>query len=122
MLKVFLVRHADIDLPRTSDEPSLNAAGLARARALARVEGTADVSAIFTSKAPRTKQTVAPLAARLRLQPREATHGLVPDLLAGPDGVVVLIAGHSDTVPDMIRQLGVAPPLPTIDEPDFDNP
>ena len=41
--------------------------------------------------------------------------------MSGPDGAVVLIAGHSNTVPEMIAALGVPPPLPTIGEQDFDN-
>lgn len=121
MIKVFLARHADIDLPRTSSDPDLNAAGRARAQALTGVEGVADVKAIFTSTFARTKQTVAPLAAMLGLEPRVTSGNLISDLLSGPDGAVVLIAGHSDTVPTMIGALGVAPPLPIIYEPDFDN-
>jgi broad specificity phosphatase PhoE len=61
MLKVILVRHANIDLlDPAPEDPPLNAAGRARAQALARVVGTAGVTAIFTSPLIRTKQTVEP--------------------------------------------------------------
>ena len=120
MLKVLLVRHADIDLPRRDDDPPLNAAGRARAEALAHVTGMAGISAIFTSTLARTKQTVAPLAARLNLRPQVASDGLIGNLLSGPDGAVVLIAGHSDTVPEMIAALGVPRPLPIIGQGHFD--
>ena len=46
MKRFLLVRHADIDLPPTSSDPSLNAAGRARALALARLAGTASSAAI----------------------------------------------------------------------------
>ena len=121
MIKVVFVRHADIDLPPASLDPPLNASGRARAQALAHVAGTAGITAIFTSSYARTKQTVAPIAARSNLQPRESSDGLIGDLLSSPDGAVVLIAGHSNTVPEMIAALGVSPPLPTIGERDFDN-
>ena len=121
MLKVLLVRHADIDLPRLVDDPPLNAAGRARAQALAHVTGMAGIGAIFTSTLARTKQTVAPLAARLNLRPQVASDGLIGNLLSGPDGAVVLIAGHSDTVPEMIAALSVPPPLPIIGQGHFDN-
>ena len=60
MRTVFLVRHANIDLPPTSNDPDLNAAGRQRADALATVLGAAGVGRIFTSELRRTKQTVAP--------------------------------------------------------------
>jgi phosphohistidine phosphatase SixA len=121
MITVLFVRHADIDLPPASPNPSLNLSGHARAEGLVHVAGRAGVNAIFTSSYARTKETVAPLAARLGLQAREAPTGLIDDLLSGPDGAVVLIAGHSNTVPQMIAALGVPPPLPVIGESDFDN-
>ena len=121
MLKVLLIRHADIDLPRASPDPPLNASGHLRAQALAHVVMTAGVTAIFTSQFLRTKQTVEPIAARLALRPREVSGTLIDELLAGPDGAVVLIAGHSNTLPEMIAALGVPSPLPIIEEPDFDN-
>jgi phosphohistidine phosphatase SixA len=121
MITVFLVRHADVDVPPASQDASLNAAGQARARALAHAVGAAGIKAIFTSKLRRTKETVAPLANNLGLQPHEASDMLATDLLGGADGAVVLIAGHSNTVPEMIGALGVTQPLPTIGHRDFDN-
>ena len=121
MLKVLLVRHADIDLPPTSPDPPLNNAGRLRAQALARVAGVAGISAVFTSEFQRTKQTATPLAARLALQPQIASATLVSSLLAGPGGATVLIVGHSNTIPQMVGALGVQPPLPTIGESDFDD-
>jgi phosphohistidine phosphatase SixA len=125
MVTVLLVRHADIDLPPNSADPALNTDGQARARTLAHVAGSAAVNAIFTSEFIRTKQTVKPLADRLVLQATEVPQTekldiLVQQILAGQFGEVVLVAGHSNTVPNLIRALGAAP-APTIGEREFDN-
>jgi phosphohistidine phosphatase SixA len=123
MITVLLVRHADIDLPARSGNPSLNSAGRARAETLAQLVGSAGITTVFTSSLLRTKQTVEPVVARLGLSPREAPapDALAQEVASGADGGVVLIAGHSNTVPEMITALGVPPPAPVIDEREFDN-
>jgi phosphohistidine phosphatase SixA len=123
MITVLLVRHADIDLPPGSDDPPLNAAGHKRAETLVHVAGTAGVTTILTSSFIRTKQTVGPLAARLGIQPQEmsAPPTVARQVLSGRLGEVILIAGHSNTVPGMIAALGAPPPLPSISEREFDN-
>ncbi|HUR54238.1 MAG TPA: hypothetical protein VMZ71_08910 [Gemmataceae bacterium] len=40
---------------------------------------------------------------------------------SGTAGPVVLVAGHSDTIPQMMGPLGVPGPLPVIGEAEFDN-
>ncbi|MFI5895083.1 phosphoglycerate mutase family protein [Actinoplanes sp. NPDC051513] len=116
MITVLLVRHADIDLPPASADPPLNATGRARAEALARVVGRAGVTAVFTSALTRTKQTVASVGIESRVMPDD----VAPRIRAGEFGDVVLIAGHSNTVPEVIAELGVAAP-PVIGETEFDN-
>ena len=126
MIKFLFVRHADIDVqtspvPANSPGPSLNAAGRARAQALARVVGAAGITHIFTSKFARTQQTVEPTALKLGLPHRIAPEAEVHAMLSAVDGSVILIAGHSDTVPRMINAFGVTPPLPDLGEREFDN-
>ncbi|MGH3879364.1 MAG: phosphoglycerate mutase family protein [Actinophytocola sp.] len=122
MQTVLFTRHADIDLPPTSSDPELNAAGAARAEELAHVVHTAQVASVFTSTLRRTKLTAAPPAARLGLRPAVAPPAaeLARRVLAGELGAVVLVVGHSNTVPEMIAALGVTAP-PTIGEREFDN-
>lgn len=119
---VLAVRHADIDQPAASADPPLNAAGRRRATALAHVAGSSAVGTIFTSTLTRTKATAEPLARRLGLQPREVpgTAELAEQVRSGELGEVVMIAGHSNTVPEMIHALGV-PSAPAIGEREFDN-
>jgi broad specificity phosphatase PhoE len=123
MITVLLVRHADIDLPAHPSDPPLNAAGHRRAEVLAHVSGAAGVATLFTSSFLRTRQTAGPLAARLGLQPREVPPPaeLAKQLWSDALGEVVLVVGHSNTVPEMIAALGAPPPLPVIAERDFDN-
>jgi broad specificity phosphatase PhoE len=113
MTTLLAVRHADIDLPPAVGDrnPPLNAAGRRRA----------GVGAILTSEADRTQQTAAPTAQLLGLVPQVAPE---PDVLAkrlraGELGDVVLLVGHSNTVPAFVAALGGRPP--TIDEREFHN-
>jgi len=122
VITVLLVRHADIDLPPASGDPSLNDAGRRRAEALAHVVGPAGVTTVFTSTLRRTKETAEPTLKELglsgRTMPAPAT--VAQQARAGELGAVVLIAGHSNTVPEVIAALGVPTP-PVIGETEFDN-
>lgn len=118
MITLLLVRHADIDLPPTSADPSLNHAGRERAEALAHVAGAAGVTTVFTSSRTRTVETVEPILKALGIQAREmpAAAAVAREARAGKLGPVVLIAGHSNTVPEVIAALGVPQPVPVIGE------
>src|SRR5688572_3930448 len=100
-----LVRHADIDLPPLSNDPPLSAAGRRRAADLAHIAGESGVSAVFTSAFRRTIQTVEPLVARLGLlaRPVPPPPVLAQQVTAGALGSVVVVAGHSNTIPQMIE-------------------
>jgi broad specificity phosphatase PhoE len=129
---VIFVRHAE-KAAEPKDDPPLSDAGRARADALARVTSVAGVSAVVTSQFARTKQTAAPVAARLGLTPvavaaevDPATRRLTPAALAAlvaeirkHAGATVLVVGHSNTVPDAIKALGG--PDVTVDETAFDD-
>ncbi len=111
-----VVRHAE----RSND--SLTPAGRVRAEKLAHVAGEAGVTAIYATEFIRTQQTVQPLAAHLglpvNLYPAADVEGLVDQILSDHAGEVVLIAGHGDTVPAIIKELG-GESMPLIKE--YDN-
>jgi len=121
VITILLVRHADVDLPPVTADPSLNDAGRERAEALAHVAGSAGVTAVFTSSLARTKETVEPLLKLLGISAQEmpAATTVARRARAGELGSVVLIAGHSNTVPEVIAALGA--PAPVIGETQFDN-
>ncbi|HRI51573.1 MAG TPA: phosphoglycerate mutase family protein [Pseudomonadota bacterium] len=108
---IVLVRHAEkVD---SSKDAALNPAGEARAARLAEVLGSFGIQTIYTSEYKRTAQTAQPLAQRLGLTPIviQATDqgGLLQQLPKAPRPA--LIVGHGDTVPALIKQLGVREPV-----------
>jgi broad specificity phosphatase PhoE len=121
---IFLVRHAE--KADTSDDPLLSPAGKARAKDLARLLGDAGVTAINTSPFRRTVKTAEPLASKLGLEIKKEFIGdsaAFASLLKQrhPKGVV-LVVGHSTTVPELLKALGHAPNPPIqIREDEFDN-
>ena len=133
-ITVFLIRHAERqDEPR--QDPPLTDAGVARSQALARLLSNAGVKAIFTSQYSRTKQTAEPLATKLGLtvapftlklnpsNPRqiaEESTAEVTNKILERSGQSVLVVGHSNSIPDVIKMLG-GDTVPTIDERKFDD-
>lgn len=122
-LTVILVRHAEkAVVPPENKDPELSAAGKARAQELARTAGGAGVGAIFASHLQRTQLTVQPLAEQLKLKPvvvpAQQTAELVAQLRQCRG--VALVAGHNNTVPEIIAALG-GPKLAVIPETEYDN-
>jgi phosphohistidine phosphatase SixA len=110
------VRH--FDTPAGERDPDLVPAGQYRAARLADRLAGEPIRAIYVSTYRRTHQTAAPLAARLGLAPiiydPADTPALVVRVRAGP--LPALIVGHSNTVPDIVEQLGGARPGPMAHE------
>ena len=125
---VVLVRHAEKAATPGPDQ-ELSEAGLARAAALASALSDASVSTIITTQFQRTRATAAQLAVKLGLTPitvaagaelsahAQATAKAVRARLAGE---VVLVVGHSNTIPAIIRALG-GPDFPELCESEYDN-
>ena len=110
---VILVRHAE--KADTTADPVLSAAGSARANALADSLVRSGISAIIVSQMQRTRLTALPLATRLGLEPIVVPVGGPPGEHAGAiasmihgrfAGKTMLVVGHSNTVPAIIRALG----------------
>ena len=125
---IFLVRHAErADAGKTGptmtgSDPDLSAAGHERAKALAVVLKDAGIKEIYTTELKRTQQTAAPTAAASGLtaktMPANDVAGLVAKLKAASGNV--LVVGHSNTVPEIIKSLGVSMPV-SIGDTEFDN-
>ena len=68
------------------------------------------VTAIYTTEFRRTQNTAKPLAAKLGVTaqtvPADDVIGLVGKIKGAKPTDVVFIVGHSNTVPDVIKQLG----------------
>ncbi|HTE42494.1 MAG TPA: phosphoglycerate mutase family protein [Steroidobacteraceae bacterium] len=129
---VVIVRHAEVDADGNAD-PNLSLLGRERAARLARMlsdvgvkEGTSvnrGVDAIYASELRRTQQTAAPLAESLSLPINVlAAAGwseLGDRLKSEQQGKVVLVVGHSNTVPTLVEAL--AAEKVTIGETEFDH-
>ncbi len=122
---VFLVRHAEPVYPPPPDEPRnppLNEVGRARAEQLAHVLQDAGITRIASTELHRTQQTAAPLAERLGLavEPYDPNDlaGLAARLRAEPGRV--LVSGHSNTTPELVRLLGGDPGEPIDEKTEFD--
>jgi broad specificity phosphatase PhoE len=114
---VFLVRHAE-RLDASKDSP-LSAAGEKRAAALADMLADAGITAIYTTEYQRTIKTAEPLALRLKLQPVRTGTGtdeVVSRMKQEQPASVVLVVGHSNTVPAILKALGVTDPITIADD------
>ena len=119
---VILVRHAEkaASTTMTNDVP-LSDAGRARAAELARVLAGTHIDAIYTTQFARTKQTAEPLAKAHGVNPIVADPAQMADIVRTKHaGQTVVIVGHSNTTPDVIRALGIASP-PAIADSEFDD-
>jgi 2,3-bisphosphoglycerate-dependent phosphoglycerate mutase len=111
----FIVRHAE--KAAGDGDPPLSLEGRVRAKALAHVVEDARVAAAYCTQYQRTRETVKPLAQRLNIPIREINADqvaiLVGDVLTNYAGKTVVIAGHSDTVPQIVHELGgsLVPPI-----------
>jgi broad specificity phosphatase PhoE len=124
---VILVRHAEKTAATTmSSDVPLSDAGGARAKELARVLAGVPIDAIYTTPYQRTRQTAEPVAKDHEIEPVAITAGdfyaaAVADLIRKKEaGQTVLVVGHSNTTPAVIRALGVASP-PAISDSEYDD-
>lgn len=122
---VFLVRHAeraDGGGNMQTADPDLSEAGRARAESLATLLKDAKITTIITSEFKRTRQTAAPIAAALGIEPVQVPSKDSAALVRRIGGAKgnVLVVGHSNTVPETLQGLGVREAI-TIGDQDFDN-
>jgi phosphohistidine phosphatase SixA len=109
---VVIVRHGEKAANGGSD-PDLSSAGRARADALARILKDSGIVAIFTTEFKRTQETAAPTATSVHVTPAvvpaKDTASLVArlHLLSGN----ALVVGHGDTIPNIIKALGISVPV-----------
>src|SRR5436190_19803142 len=124
VLSVILVRHAEKVIDPNNPDVDLSPAGQARAQEIVRVFNGAGINAIYATQYKRTQQTVKPLADKLGLPVTIVNSNNTPDLIAQiraqHSGQTVFIAGHNNTVPQIIAALG-GPQDPPIPETEFDN-
>lgn len=125
---VIFVRHAE-KAAQPVEDPGLSPAGHARVAELTRQLVDADViagiDAIYSTPFRRTRETVQPLAAALNLPITTYDPGdndaVLEEILARHKGKIILVVGHSNTIPALIADLGASKRVPQIAEDEYDN-
>ncbi len=125
---VFVVRHAE----KVSEQDlRLTAAGRERAERLARMLRDSGIAAIYATDTERARDTAAPLAKALGLTIATYDTGasmkgavdarpFVAALRKSHPTGSVLIVGHSNTIPDLLKALGCTETI-TVADGEYDN-
>ena len=125
---VIFVRHAEkATLPL--DDTGLSEAGQRRAAELARqlvdADVVAGVDAIYSTSFRRTEETVQPVATALGLPitsyDDSNTETIIDEIVRQHKGKIVLVVGHSNTVPALIGNMGASKKVPLINDNEYDN-
>lgn len=127
---LIFVRHAEKAL-QPPDDPGLSPAGRRRVAELTRqlvdADVVAGVDAIYSTPFKRTLETARPLAEALdlpihRYDPDpEEYEAVLANILKSHKGRIVLVVGHSNTIPELIAELGASKKVPPIAEGEYDN-
>ena len=124
VLTVIVVRHAEKVIDPNNPDVDLSSAGQTRSQEIARVFADAGINAIYATQYKRTQQTVKPLSDKLgvpvTIVNSKNTGDLIAQIRAQHSGQTVFIAGHNNTVPEIVAALG-GPQYPTIPENEYDN-
>ena len=125
---IIVVRHAEKSTDDPKD-PNLSEPGNARANKLAIVLKDANLKAVYATQYKRTQQTALAaatqngLSVQVRAATKENAKTYVDDLLKGIQkkhrGETVLIVGHSNTVPEIIKHM-TGQDIAAIGENEFD--
>ena len=121
---IFLVRHAEKASGENVDakDPGLSAAGQARAGALSSILKDVHLAAVYATEFKRTQQTAAPAARAAAIDVTTVASNDIESLVAKlkeTDGEV-LVVGHSNTLPEIMKALGYREPV-TVNDADYDN-
>ena len=121
-----IVRHAEKAIRPNDDNPELTETGRRRAEKLAELFGSTGVTALYSTPFQRCEQTLEPLSKTLdmpitRYEAKNSTAFV--DSLAQGDfaGKIVVVVGHSNTVPQMLNALSGGENYGQIDDADYDN-
>jgi phosphohistidine phosphatase SixA len=118
---IILVRHAE-KADATSQDPDLSAEGKQRAERLAKVAGKYKPGAFYSTNFKRTRDTLAPLAAK-----RKKTIGIYDarkpaellDQITKSKIKRHIVAGHSNSVPGLANFIGKKDVFKNLDESEY---
>ncbi len=106
---IYIVRHAEKIIG--DSDPELTPAGLQRAKALAKLLPSRELDLILATEFKRTRATVAPAAEisgkNIEIVPAGDTAALVDRVTRLDPGQTALVAGHSNTIGQILTALGL---------------
>lgn len=113
---IYVMRH--LHTPAGAKDPDLTEEGRRHALLLAERLAGDPPAVIYVSSTKRAAQTAAPLAQRVGVTPKVYDPANTPSLVASvlQESGTVLIVGHSNTVPEIVAQLGGDRPGPLVHE------
>ena len=125
---VIFVRHAE-KAAMPADNPGLSAAGQRRAAELKRqlvdADVVAGVDAVYSTPFRRTEETARPIADALDLPlssyDAADTEAIMENIVKVHKGKVILVVGHSNTLPALMGNMGASKRVPAIAEDEYDN-
>ena len=116
---VFIVRHAE-KASTGGKDPDLSVEGQKRADGLAHILKDSQIASVFVTEFKRTQETAAPTARAAQVTPTVVPandiRALVEKLRASNGNA--LVVGHSNTIPDVLKALGITTPV-SIPEDDY---
>lgn len=119
--RYYLVRHAEKAVDGT-DDPDLSPAGQARARKLVTMLKQHQIDRLYATSYKRTQQTLQPLADKHHLQINIYDHqdpSSIQRMIAECKGKTCVIAGHSNTIPQLANTLIGQDRYKELDESDY---
>ncbi len=122
--KLILLRHAEKE--STGSDPNLTSDGLLRAEELKKMLSNISINAIYSSSYNRTRQTVQNLSASKGITVAEYDASmpyqqLVDNILSANAKKTVVLVGHSNTIPEILKMLSNNTFTTTINEDQYDN-
>ena len=125
---VIFVRHAEKAMV-PADDPGLSPAGERRVAELTRQLRDADVvagiDAVYSTPFRRTEETARPIADALGLPINSYdaadTEAIMELIVKKHKGKIILVVGHSNTLPLLMANMGASKKVPPIAENEYDN-
>jgi len=122
---IYIVRHAEKDTSNTkNNDPDLSNLGKERAESLNDFLRKEKISAVFATNFKRTIQTVAPVAQHneVSINTYDAKdHSVIARTVTSElTNQKVLVAGHSNTILEIVKAFGVNPPVDRLNDDDYD--
>ncbi len=125
---IIFVRHAEKAVA-PADDPGLSPAGERRVAELTRQLRDADVvagiDAVYSTPFRRTEETARPIADALGLPINSYdaadTEAIMELIVKEHKGKIILVVGHSNTLPLLMANMGASKKVPPIAENEYDN-